>query len=406
MSENEEKKPEQPTQEVPQKKNKKVLFILTFSFVFIAIVVFCWWFFFARFEASTDDAYVHGNQVTLTPQIPGIVTAVNVNDTELVQQGQVLIKLDETDRKIAFDKAKNQLAETVRQVTQMFEKVYSLAAQFEKQQAELFSAEVDYIDRKHVVTEGAVSDEEFIHSESAYYAKKASVQVVKYELMQAISQVQNTTVSTHPLVEKAKELVKQSWVNLQRCVIMAPATGIIAQRNAQVGESVTPATPLLAIIPLDQIWVNANFKEDDLSSIRIGQPVALTADMYGRSVVYTGEVVGISSGTGAVFSPLPPQNATGNWIKIVQRIPVRISINSEQLRRFPLFLGLSINAKVDIRDQQGRRIPLRSAEKPLYATTVFEDQLVGADDVINMIVKENLTFDMLITHEILSLVGR
>lgn len=388
------------------KKNKKVIAIVTLIFVVIGGLIFFWWLFWGRFVVSTEDAYVHGNQVTLTPQIPGIVTQVNVNDTELVNQGQVLIELDQTDRKISLDTAKNDLADTIRNVTTMFENVYALAAQFEMKQAELFSAEVDYLDRKNVVAEGAVSDEDFIHAESNYYSAKAAVELVKYQLMQAISQVQNTKISNHPLVERAKQNVRQAWVNLQRCTLKAPATGIIAQRNVQVGESVNPASPLLAIIPLDQIWVNANFKEDDLESIRIGQPVTLTADMYGHDVQYAGEVIGIGSGTGAVFSALPPQNATGNWIKIVQRVPVRIAVNMEQVRRFPLFLGLSMRVHVDIRDKQGRRVPIKSSVKPLYVTDVFMDQTVGVEEVINEIVEQNLTYDMAISHEVLSLVGR
>ena len=402
----EEKKPDDVSEQTARKKKKKTFVIVTMVFIFCAIIIFCWWFFYGRFETSTKDAYVHGNQVMLTPQVNGIVTAVNINETELVTEGQVLIRLDETDRKISLDSAANHLGETVREVTKMFENVYSLAAQFEVRQAELFSAEVDYMDRKSVVSEGAVSDEDYIHAEANFYAAKASVQVVKYELMQAISLVQKTTISTHPLVQKAKENVKQAWVNLQRCTLKAPATGVVALRTVQVGESVMTSTPLLAIVPLDQIWVNANFKEDDLSGIRIGQPVAMTADTYGGQIIYKGEVVGIGAGSGAVFSPLPPQNATGNWIKIVQRIPVRVSINSEQLRRFPLRLGLSMHVRVDIRDKEGRRIPLKSPEKPLYVTDVFIDQLDGSQQLIKEILDLNMTFDMCISHEVLSLVGK
>ena len=387
-------------------KNKKAVIGLTLTFIAIAGMIFFWWLLWGRFVVSTQDAYVHGNQVTLTPQIPGIVTQVNVNDTELVNQGQVLIELDKTDRTITFEMAKSHLADTIRNVTTMFENVYALAAQFEMKQAALFSAEVDYLDRKNIVSEGAVSDEDFIHAESTYYAAKASVDFVKFQLMQAISKVQNTKISNHPLVEKAKQDVRQAWVNLQRCTLKAPATGIIAQRNVQVGESVAPSSPLLAIVPLDQIWVNANFKENDLESIRIGQPVTLTADMYGHSVQYAGEVIGIGSGTGAVFSALPPQNATGNWIKIVQRIPVRIAVNMEQVRRFPLFLGLSMKVDVDIRDRQGRRLPVKTSVRPLYVTDVFNDQTLGVDQLVDDIVNQNLTFDMSISHEVLSLVGR
>lgn len=392
--------------EKARKKKKQVMSWIVIGFSLIALFIFAWWFFLARFVASTKDAYVHGNQVRLTPQIPGIVTAVNVNETELVSEGQVLVRLDQTDRRLAFEKAKTELAESVRRVTKMFENVYALAARFEIRQAELFRAEVNYLDRKNVVSEGAVSDEEFIHSEAQYHAAKAAVQETKYRLMQAISEVQNTTVPTHPLVERAKEGVRRTWVDLQRCTLKAPASGIIAQRSVQVGQSVMPHDALLAIIPLDQMWINANFKETHLSKIRIGQSVSMRADTYGHAVSFSGQVIGIGSGSGAVFSALPPQNATGNWIKIVQRIPVRISLNTEQLRRYPLRLGLSMHVDVDVRDKEGRRVPLQSAEKPLYTTTVFQDQEKGASPVIEEIIKANQTHEMTIGYDVLSLVGR
>ncbi len=388
------------------KKKMKLLILITTVFCLFGVLVFCWWLFWGRFVKSTNDAYVQGNQVTLTPQVSGIVTSVNVDETQMVMEKQVLVCLDETDYRITLEAAQSRLGQVIRDVTEMFENVYALAAQFELRQAELFKAEVDYNDRRQVVSEGAVSDEELIHAEANYYAAKANVKSIKYQLMQAISAVQNTTISTHPLVETAKEDLRQAWVNLQRCTLRAPVTGIIAQKAVQVGESVNQLSPLLAIIPLDQLWINANFKETQLSKIRIGQPVTMTADMYGREVIYTGQVIGISSGSGAVFSPLPPQNATGNWIKIVQRIPVRIAINSDQLRRYPLWLGLSMNVKVDVRDTQGVRVPPPAVEKGLYVTDIFKTQIDGAEEIIEQILQKNITFDLSISHDVLSLVGK
>ena len=388
------------------RKKKRVLIWVTAFFCMIALGIFLWWVIWARFVESTKDSYVHGNQVILTPQVAGIVTAVHVNETDFVQEGQILVNLDETDRKIALESSKSHLAETVRTVTTMFENVYMLAAKLEMCQAELFSAEIDYLDRKQVVTQGAVSDEEYIHAESKFYSAKASVQAIKFQLMQAISMVQNTTVRTHPLIEHAKEGVKQAWVNLQRCTLRAPATGVVAQRRVQVGESVTTTSPLLAVVPLDQMWINANFKETDLSKIRIGQSVTMTADMYGGGVIFHGQVEGINSGSGAVFSPLPAQNATGNWIKIVQRIPVRISINQDQLRRFPLWLGLSMQVHVDIREVQGPRVSAPKKDVPLYVTTVFQDQLQGVESMINEVIEQHSTFDLQISEQVLLLVGK
>jgi membrane fusion protein (multidrug efflux system) len=222
--------------------------------------------------------------------------------------------------------------------------------------------------------------------------------------MQAISEIQNTSVRNHPLVEKAKEEVRKAWVHLERCTLRAPASGIIALRQVQVGQSVNPSMPLLAIVPINQMWVDANFKEVDLANIRIGQEATVTADTYGRRVIYNGTVIGIGGGSGAVFSPLPPQNATGNWIKIVQRIPVRISLNSDQLRKYPLRLGLSMKARVDIRDSEGLRIPDVQKKDSLYETDVFQKQVEGAEAVIEEVLKQNSSFDFLLAHEITQLV--
>lgn len=402
----EEKQAESKKEPPQSKRNYKPIIVFSALTVLVFIGIFIWWFGWGRFVDSTDDAYVNGNLVRLTPQITGIVTQVNVDETFFVEEGQVLIKLDETDYRIAFDKSKAQLADTIRLVTQKFEQVYAVAALYEMKSAEMVNAEVEYLDRKEVVSSGAVSEEEFIRSEAKFFSAQAAVTKVRYELMQAISEVQNTSVSTHPQVESQKENVRQAWVNLQRCTLRAPANGIVAMRKVQVGESVNPAMPLLAIVPLDQMWVDGNFKEVDLAQIRIGQPVTVTSDMYGGDVVYSGEVIGIGGGSGAVFSPLPPQNATGNWIKIVQRIPVRISLNPQQLSRFPLRLGLSMKVHIDVRDLDGQRVPPSKKLKPLYMTNVFKKQIDGAEAVIAEVLKENISFDMTISQEISQLVAK
>lgn len=382
------------------------MIIFTSLTVLVFVAIFFWWFFWGRFVDSTDDAYVNGNLVRLTPQIKGIVTEVNVDETFFVEEGQILIKLDETDNKIAFDKSKAELADAIRCVTQKFEQVYAIAALYEMRQADMMNAEIEYLDRKEVVASGAVSEEEFIHAEAKFFSARAAVAKVRYELMQAISEVQNTSVSTHPQVEKQKENVRQAWVNLQRCTLRAPASGIVSMRKVQVGESVDPSMPLLAIVPLDQMWVDANFKEIDLAKIRIGQPVSITSDTYGRDIVYAGEVIGIGGGSGAVFSPLPPQNATGNWIKIVQRIPVRISLSPDQLRRYPLRLGLSMNVHIDVHDLDGQRVPNPKKLNSLYVTNVFKNQVDGAEVVIQEILRDNISFDMVISQEISQLLTK
>lgn len=381
-----------PEPGVDKGKRRKIIAYIIGAFIIIGILVFCYWFFWLRFEVSTEDAYVHGNKINLTPQISGFISKVHVNDTQYVKEGQILINLDPNDMQIAFESSLAKLGETVRNVTQDFQKIDVLEAQLEMRKANLARAKVEYDDRKQLVCSGSVSKEDFVDSETRYLFTSADVDNIESQLKQALAQVNGTCVENHPLVESAKENVRKAWLNLRRCEILSPTHGIIAQRSAQIGEAVDPNDPLLSIIPLDQIWVDANFKETQLKKIRIGQTVEVKADMYGHEVKYQGTVVGIGAGSGAVFSVLPPQNATGNWIKIVQRIPVRIHLDPEQVKNFPLMLGLSMKVRVDIRDESGKRFPqARSTEKPLYETDIFQKQEEGIEPIISEVVRNNQT---------------
>lgn len=382
-------------------KNKKPLIIFTSVVVLTAAAVFIWWLFWGRFEDFTRDAYVHGNQVRLTPQISGYVSAVYCEETQYVEEGQILVTLDKTDNTIAFNKACADLAETIREVTKLFENVYSSASIVKEREALVQKTQVDFIDREALVSSGAVSNEDYIHSKTALERALASLEESYFNLRKAISLVDNTTVLTHPRVKAASDSVRRAFVNLQRCTIKAPATGLVAQRGVQVGEAVTPSSQLLAIVPLDQIWVDANYKEIHMDKIRIGQQVKMTSDFYGGSVVYYGRVLGIAGGTGAIFSPLPPQNATGNWIKIVQRVPVRISLDSAVLKKYPLRLGLSMNVTINVRDTGGLKVPEVISDKgPLWKTNVFKEQEEGAQKVIDAIYSQNKSFAGLISEEV------
>lgn len=384
--------------------NKKPLIITTGCVLAIALIAFCYYFFYARFHVSTRDAYVHGNQVRLTPQIPGYVTAIYCENTQLVEEGQVLVTLDKTDAEIAFNKACANLGVVIRDVTKMFENVYTMAAEVKQKQAALITAEVNYIDRQAVSGTGAIAEEEYVHARDRFIAAENALMGALSNLKKAITLVDNTTVKTHPLVIQAIERVKYAYVHLRRCTISAPATGIVAQRGVQVGQSVKESTPLLAIVPLDQIWVDANFKEIHMSNVRIGQKVSMTSDFYGSSIEYNGTVLGIAGGTGAVFSALPPQNATGNWIKIVQRVPVRVSVDEATIKRFPLRLGLSMNVRIDITDRDGKKVPEPIADRaPIWKTTIFSDQEEGVDKVIKRIFRENETNVQMISQEVKAL---
>lgn len=390
---------ESTTEEVPLRKKRLLLGGITGGFLLIALVIFLLWRVIWRFEVYTDDAYVNGNQIIVTSQIPGFITSVSVEDTNLVKQGRVLVELDTLNAKISLEKAQSSLAETVRTVVQMFETAGSLKAKKEKIKAELVRAGLDYEHRKELIKAGGVSQEDFEHSEATFIATFAQLLSITHEMRKALAMVENTTVETHPLVQQAKDVLRQAYIHLQRCQIRSPATGMIAMKKAQVGEAIDPATPLLFLIPFDQMWVDANFKEVQLKNVRIGQPVTLTADLYGSGVVYHGKVVGISAGTGSVLSVLPPQNATGNWIKIVQRLPVRILLDPKEIKKYPLRLGLSMKVTIDIHHTEGKMIPSPPPPQPLFTTDVFAKQEEGAEELIAKILRENTSFSFVIGED-------
>lgn len=381
-------------EEVQAKRRKKIIWFssITGFFVLLAVIFLIYWFSWGRYYNSTDDAYVHGNIVNLNAQVSGIVTQINCDNTQLVQQGDVLIELDTTDALIALKRSESELAETVRMVSDMFQKVYQVGSELESKRAELQKAEAFFWDRERLVPVGAVSQENFIQSFANYKSLEFEVLAKTFELKRAIILVKKTTVRDHPLVQKAAENLKRYYVDYKRCYIPSPVTGIVAKRSAQVGESIDEETPLLAVVPLDEIWVDANYKEIHLKKIRIGQPVTIKSDIYKNDVIYRGRVIGIGAGTGEVFSPLPPQNATGNWIKIVQRVPVRVSIDSDQLIRYPLRLGLSMRTTIDVHNQRGPRLPEAQPLKALYETEIYEEQVLGADKLIESIISDNIGF--------------
>lgn len=381
-----EKKPEEQTK---PKKRKKLLWII---FTIIALVGIGWfflWYFYLRFEESTDDAYVRGNQIELQSQIEGTVTAIYAEETDLVQEGQLLVELSTVDAENSLKRAKDQLALTVREVAQIFTRVRELEEALKLREAALVKAKQDYENRLPLVEVGGVSGEDFQHAEAFLREAEASLGETWYQLKASKEMIQGTTLETHPKVLVASDQVRDAYVWMNRTKIYAPATGIIAQRKLQVGESVNPSTPLLAVVPLDQIWVNANFKETQLGKIRPGQPVILHADMYGRGVKFHGTVEGFNAGTGNVFSILPPQNATGNWIKIVQRLPVRIRIDPADLKKHPLMLGLSMHAKVDIAEVDGSYLPEKPSTNLLYNNFNYNQQLKGVESLIQEIIQKN-----------------
>jgi membrane fusion protein (multidrug efflux system) len=337
---------------------------------------------------STEDAYVGGNQVQLMPQVAGAVLTIYADDTDLVHAGQTLVKLDPTDRQIALEQTQAALAQAVRDVRVVLATRAQLQAEVRLRQAQLASAAADVGRREDLTARGLVPREELEHARDAVTTASAAVQAAQETLAATQARVDGTRIDNHPSVQQAATRVKEAYLALQRTTLRAPVSGYVAKRAVQVGQRVEPGMPLLAIVPLDDLWVDANFKEVQLREMRIGQPAQVTADLYGQQVQFAGEVVGVGIGTGAAFALLPAQNASGNWIKIVQRVPVRIRLKSEELRTHPLRIGLSIKVRVDL-SLDGPQLASAPRTSPAYETSVYAPDAIAADELIHEIVASN-----------------
>ena len=327
------------------------------GFALIGAAYGVYWATVLRYSQSTDDAYVNGNVVQITPQISGTVVSIGADDTQFVKVGQPLVQLDQADAKVALDQAEAQLAKTVREVRNLFATTAQLQASVAVRQTDLTTAESDLARRAQLGKSGAVSGEELQHARDAVKAAQSALLAAQQQLAANRARIDNTTLEDHPDVRNAAAAVRNAYLNYARTVLPAPVSGFVARRNVQLGQRVGPGAPLMAVVPLDQVWVDANFKEPQLAGMRMGQPVTLTADLYGGSIKYHGKVVGFGAGTGSAFSLLPAQNATGNWIKIVQRVPVRVALDPRELAANPLQIGLTMRAEVNVRDGSGVRLP-------------------------------------------------
>jgi membrane fusion protein (multidrug efflux system) len=370
---------------------KRGLIILATFFLFIGFIYFIYWLVTGRYYVSTDDAYVSGNLIQVMPEVSGQVTSILADETNLVVKGQAIVTLNKNDADIAFKNAEAQLALTERQVGQFYQNANQLSANVQLQQDNYTKAQDDYERRKQLLVNKVISQEELDHSKIAADAASASLTLAKQQLKAAEELISNSDLYHHPEVLEAEANLRKAYLDLQRTKIYASDTGYVARRSVQVGEQVNPNTVLMIIVPLNQIWVDANFKESQLTNMRIGQPATLISDTYGDSYQYQGTVVGLNPGTGSTFDLLPPQNATGNWIKIVQRLPVRIAINPKQLKTHPLQLGLSITATVNTTNHKGRVLTTIPQSKVIYQTKNYGDDLNNADQLINQILQTNST---------------
>jgi len=342
-----------------------------------------------RFEASTDDAYVSGNLVQLTPQVTGTVVAVNTDDTQIVKAGDPVVTLDPADATLALQNAEANLGKTVRQLSGVYADDDFYAATIAQRESDLARVNDDFKRREAVAGTGAVSAEDIAHAREAVDAAQAALDAARQQAAANRALTDRTSIAQHPDVQAAAAKVREAYLAYARNTLPAPVTGYVARRSVQVGQRVSPGTPLMAIVPLDGVWVDANFKESQLRRMRIGQPVTLTADVYGSGVKYHGRVVGFSAGTGSAFAVLPSQNATGNWIKIVQRLPVRVQLDPRELEAHPLRIGLSMQVDVDTHDNTGTQ--LGAAVNTSYRTDVFAQYGAQADAEIAKIIAQNET---------------
>ena len=378
------------TQDAGNSRKRKVMLTgLTLLVILGGLGVWGWHEVYGRWNESTDDAYVNGNVVEVTPLATGTVVSIGADDGDLVHAGQVLVNFDPSDAKIGLQSAEANLAKAVRQVRGLYSNVDGMRAQVAEQKAAVQKAQENFTRRKNLAAGGAISQEELSHARDDLISAQSALNNVQHQLNSSNALVDDTVVSNHPDVKAAAAQLRQAYLANARTTLIAPVTGYVAKRTVQLGQRVQPGTALMAVIPLDQLWIDANFKETQLRDMRIGQPVDIEADLYGSSVKFSGTIDSLGAGTGSAFALLPAQNATGNWIKIVQRVPVRIHINAEELAKHPLRVGLSTQVEVNLHDQSGPVLAQQPPQKASFSTDVYGQQLADADAEITRLIHEN-----------------
>ena len=372
-----------------KRKRKSVLIVLALIFVLIGIAWGVYWFLVLRHFQETDDAYVAGNQVQVMAQVSGSVNKVWFEDTDFVKKGDVLGSLDKTDAEQAFEKAQTALATSVRQTHQLMINGKQYQASITLQQTALAQAEADLKRREPLGAANLIGREELQHARDAVATAKAQLDVAiqQYNANQAM--ILNTSLENQPAVQQSAAELRDAWLALQRTEIRSPMDGFVSRRSVQVGSQISTSTPLLAVVPATNLWVDANFKETQLAGVRIGQPATVVADIYGDEVVYQGKVVGLDMGTGSAFSLLPAQNATGNWIKVVQRLPVRIELNQDDIARHPLRIGLSTLVKIDTTNKEGSALATSARQQAAYSSNALAIDLAPVNQLITDIVRAN-----------------
>jgi membrane fusion protein, multidrug efflux system len=355
--------------------------------VIAALIYAAWWWLAARYSETTDDAYVAANIVSVTSRENATVIALYADNTQAVHRGQLLIEMDPSVADVAMRAAAANLARVVRSVHGNFASADSYSAQLRQAEVALAQAKADY-QRRQGALAGAVSGEELGHARDGVAAAEAAVNSAQGGLAQSRAAIAGVDIAHNPDVLTAEAQLRAAAITLAHMKIVAPVDGVIAQRTVQVGQRVNAGAPLMAVVPLSDVWVDANFKEVQLARMRIGQPVKITTDMYGSKVAYHGRVAGLGAGSGSAFALLPAQNASGNWIKIVQRVPVRIALDEGELKTNPLRVGLSVTAEVDVHDQSGPRVATAPVTGVMRGET-GEDTTTRVDAMVARILREN-----------------
>ena len=381
-----------PNAAAPAKNSRGLLLRLLGLIVVLGIIAWALWYFLdGRWYEGTDDAYVNGNVVQITPQIAGTVVSIGADDGDLVHAGEVLVQFDPSDDDVALAEAKANLANTVRKVRGLYSNVNGAQADVAQRKIAVDKARADYNRRVALAKSGAISAEELSHASDALTSAESGLITSQQQYQTSKVLVDDTVVASHPDVQAAAARLRAAFLDDVRATLVAPVDGYVAKRSVQVGQRVQPGAPLMAVVPLHGVWVDANFKETQLTKMRIGQPVEIESDVYGSAVKYKGKVQSLGVGTGSAFSLLPAQNATGNWIKIVQRIPVRVFFTDpRQLDQHPLRLGMSLNVDVSLHDQSGPTLAQQSPTQPAFSTDIYKQQLAKADVAITEIIHANM----------------
>ncbi|MBA5603151.1 multidrug efflux MFS transporter periplasmic adaptor subunit EmrA [Pectobacterium aroidearum] len=389
MSESVENQVPQTPKRNKKQQRKRVLSLLTFIFVVLGCAWLVYWFLVLRHHQSTDDAYVAGNQIQIMAQVSGSVTHVNVDNTDFVKQGQVLVELDPTDAEQALERAKTGLANSVRQTHQLIINSKQYQANIELRQTELNKAQSDLSRREALGSANAIGREEVQHARDAVATAKAALEVARQQYQANQAMILDTPLEKQPAIQQASVEMRDAWLALQRTKIVSPIDGYVSRRSVQIGARISSTSALMAVVPANHLWVDANFKETQLANMRIGQPATIVADIYGDDVVYQGKVVGLDMGTGSAFSLLPAQNATGNWIKVVQRLPVRIELDPQQVAEHPLRIGLSALVNVDTANAEGSALAETSRTTPAYQSDALTLDLTPVNQEISAIIQAN-----------------